>query len=105
MEHMVIHFGYFVRWQRLNMGLSRRAFGQKIELTERQLIRIEKDPEPKSQDLTMVKIAKGLEIDPGKLDSIWRKTPVPAPDEQLETDHLKIGTGALRKKAAKPSRK
>lgn len=81
-DEKVIHFGYFVRWQREQVKrISLRRLAAAAELSERRLIDIEKMPEPVSYGQNLAKLGAALGVE--DLDSAWRNTPVPVPRRKL----------------------
>jgi DNA-binding XRE family transcriptional regulator len=73
----VIHFGEFVRWQRVQAGKTTEALGREVGLTSRRLIAIETMARPDVQHTTMAQLAKAFGFDPEQFDTVWRNTPVP----------------------------
>lgn len=71
------HFGEFVRWNRIQAGLTTEAFGALIRVSARRLVAIEAMPEPVVQHTTLVAIAKALKLTPATFELAWRGTAVP----------------------------
>ena len=81
----VINFGYFVRFFREEMDLSRSGFIARagIQLSEKRLWEIEMNmPEPKVFPQKFEGIARALGYDREGLDRAWRSTPVSPPEEE-----------------------
>jgi hypothetical protein len=76
MSEKVIHFGQFVRWNRINSGKTTDEFGREVSLTARRVIAIEAMATPDVQHTTMVALARALGIEPADFDKVWRSTPV-----------------------------
>jgi len=72
----VIHFGQFIRWNRINSGKTTDVFGHEIGLTARRVIAIEAMATPDVQHTTLVALARALGIEPENFDKVWRSTPV-----------------------------
>ena len=77
MSEKIIHFGEFIRWNRLSAGKTLEAFGRDIDVTARRVIAIEALANPEVHHTTFVKLAKALGVDPEQFDRVWRSTPVP----------------------------
>jgi transcriptional regulator with XRE-family HTH domain len=73
----IIHFGEFVRWNRVQAGKTTEAFGREVGLTARRVIAIEAMGRPDVQHTTLVALAKAFGIDPEEFDKVWKSTPVP----------------------------
>jgi transcriptional regulator with XRE-family HTH domain len=73
----IIHFGEYIRWNRVSAGKTTEAFGREVGLTARRLIAIEAMAKPDVQHTTMVALARAFHIDPEQFDSVWQNTPVP----------------------------
>jgi transcriptional regulator with XRE-family HTH domain len=73
----IIHFGEFVRWNRVNAGKTTEEFGREVSLTARRVIAIEAMAKPDVQHTTIVALAKAFNIDPEDFDRVWQSTPVP----------------------------
>jgi transcriptional regulator with XRE-family HTH domain len=73
----IIHFGEFIRWNRVQSGKTTEALGREIGLTARRLIAIEAMAKPDVQHTTMASLARAFKIDPEQFDSVWQNTPVP----------------------------
>jgi transcriptional regulator with XRE-family HTH domain len=73
----IIHFGEYIRWNRVTAGKTTEAFGREVGLTARRLIAIEAMARPDVQHTTMVALAKAFHIDPEEFDKVWQSTPVP----------------------------
>jgi len=71
-----IHFGRFVAWKRLGLGLSREEFAQRAGVTGRHMATIEAMPEPDIYDTTFGGIAQVLRMQPEELAEAWRREPV-----------------------------
>ena len=72
----MIHFGRFVAWKRLALGLSREEFGQRAGVTARRMAAIEAQAEPGVFDSTFGGIARALRMQPEDLAEAWRREPV-----------------------------
>lgn len=77
MGDKIIHFGEFVRWNRLNRGKTTEAFARDIGLTARRIIAIEAMAQPDVQHTTIVALARAFDIEPEEFNRVWRSTPVP----------------------------
>ena len=77
MNDKIIHFGEFIRWNRVSAGKTTEAFGRDIGLTARRVIAIEAMAKPDVQHTTMIALARAFHIDPEEFDSVWKNTPVP----------------------------
>ncbi len=77
MKDKIVHFGEFIRWNRVSAGKTTDAFGREIGLTARRVIAIEAMANPDVQHTTMIALARALHIDPEEFDSVWKNTPVP----------------------------
>jgi hypothetical protein len=73
----VTHFGQFVRWHRVNAGLTADAYARQLGLTGRRLFAIEAMPAPAVNQTTLVAIAKSMGLATEDLDAAWRSKPVP----------------------------
>jgi transcriptional regulator with XRE-family HTH domain len=73
----IIHFGEYIRWNRVSAGKTTEAFGREVGLTARRLIAIEAMAKPDVQHTTMVALARAFHIDPEEFDKVWQNTPVP----------------------------
>jgi transcriptional regulator with XRE-family HTH domain len=73
----IIHFGEFVRWNRVKTGKTTEAFGKEVGVTARRLIAIEAMSTPDIQATTRAALARVIGIDPESFDDAWRSTPVP----------------------------
>jgi transcriptional regulator with XRE-family HTH domain len=73
----IIHFGEFVRWNRVQAGKTTETFGREVGLTARRVIAIEAMATPDVQHTTLVALAKAFGIDPEGFDQVWKSTPVP----------------------------
>jgi transcriptional regulator with XRE-family HTH domain len=73
----IIHFGEYIRWNRVSAGKTTEAFGREVGLTARRLIAIEAMAKPDVQHTTMVALARAFHVDPEEFDSVWKTTPVP----------------------------
>lgn len=82
-EDKGIHFGRWVQWARLRKGLSRDEFSQRIGVTERQLAKIEAEPEPASYERTLLAIAQGLDLSTDEMMDRWRAEPVGMPPRKF----------------------
>jgi transcriptional regulator with XRE-family HTH domain len=71
-----VHFGRFVAWKRLALGLSREEFGQRAGVSGRRMAAIEAMPEPGVFDTTFGGIAMALRMKPEELAEAWRREPV-----------------------------
>ena len=76
MSEKVIHFGQFIRWNRINSGKTTDVFGRDIGLTARRVIAIEAMATPDVQHTTLVALARAMGIEPADFDKVWRSTPV-----------------------------
>jgi transcriptional regulator with XRE-family HTH domain len=74
----IVHFGNFVRWDRIKRGWSLAEMASKVGLTEKRLWAIEKMPEPVSYGTTIASISQVLGYKPEEFDSIWRAASLPA---------------------------
>jgi transcriptional regulator with XRE-family HTH domain len=72
----IIHFGQFIRWNRINSGKTTDEFGREIGLTARRVIAIEAMASPDVQHTTIVALARALGIEPENFEKTWRSTPV-----------------------------
>jgi transcriptional regulator with XRE-family HTH domain len=77
MSEKIIHFGEFVRWNRINRQLTTEALGRELDLTARRVIAIEQMPKPDIQHTTTVALSRAFGIDPEDFDRVWKSTPVP----------------------------
>jgi transcriptional regulator with XRE-family HTH domain len=77
MSDKIIHFGEFIRWNRVQAGKTTEEFGKEVGLTARRVIAIEAMAKPDVQHTTLVALAKAFDIDPEKFDRVWKSTPVP----------------------------
>ncbi len=77
MSEKIIHFGEFIRWNRVSAGKTTEAFGREVGLTARRLIAIEAMAKPDVQHTTMVALARAFKVDPEQFDQVWKSTPVP----------------------------
>jgi transcriptional regulator with XRE-family HTH domain len=73
----IIHFGEFVRWNRVKAGKTTEAFGKEIGVTARRLIAIEAMRTPDIQATTRAALARVIGVDPELFDHAWQSTPVP----------------------------
>jgi transcriptional regulator with XRE-family HTH domain len=73
----IIHFGEFIRWQRVQAGKTTEALGREVGLTARRLIAIEAMATPEVQHTTMAAFARAFGHDPEDFGEVWKKTPVP----------------------------
>jgi transcriptional regulator with XRE-family HTH domain len=100
----IIHFGEFVRWNRINAGKTTEALGRELGLTARRVIAIEQMPKPDIQHTTTVAIARAFGIDPEAFDQVWKNTPVPVTRRKLgpTTDEARKFTQACAKVGIAP---
>ncbi len=77
MSEKVIHFGEFIRWQRVQAGKTTEALGREVGLTARRLIAIEAMARPEVQHTTMASLARAFGFDIEKFATLWQTTPVP----------------------------
>jgi transcriptional regulator with XRE-family HTH domain len=77
MKDKIIHFGEFVRWNRVKANKTTDALGREVGLTARRLIAIEAMAEPSVQHTTLAALAAAFGFDPETFDEQWKKTPVP----------------------------
>jgi transcriptional regulator with XRE-family HTH domain len=77
----IIHFGEFVRWNRVQAGKTTEKFGREVGLTARRVIAIEAMARPDVQHTTLVALAKAFDIDPEDFERVWKSTPVPVTNE------------------------
>ena len=68
----IIHFGQFIRWNRINSGKTTDEFGRDVGLTARRVIAIEAMATPDVQHTTIVALARALGIEPENFDKTWR---------------------------------
>jgi transcriptional regulator with XRE-family HTH domain len=73
----IIHFGEFVRWNRVQAGKTTEKFGSEVGLTARRVIAIEAMAKPDVQHTTLVALAKAFDIEPEEFERVWKSTPVP----------------------------
>jgi transcriptional regulator with XRE-family HTH domain len=77
MKDKIIHFGEFVRWNRVKANKTTEALGREVGLTARRLIAIEAMAEPSVQHTTLAALANAFGFDPETFGEEWKKTPVP----------------------------
>lgn len=77
MSQKIIHFGEFVRWNRINAGKTTEEFGRELGLTARRVIAIEAMSKPEVQHTTVVALARAFGIEPEAFEHAWKTTPVP----------------------------
>jgi len=77
MNEKIIHFGEFIRWNRVRANKSTDALGRDIGITARRLIAIEAMAEPNVQHTTMAALANVFGFDPETFGEVWKNTPVP----------------------------
>jgi transcriptional regulator with XRE-family HTH domain len=87
-EDKSIHFGRWVQWERLRKGFSRDEFSQRIGVTERQLAKIEAEPQPASYERTLLAIAQGLGLATDEMMDRWRAEPVGMPPRKFRGKKL-----------------
>lgn len=96
MADNVIHFGFFVRWERERRGWARAKLGEDMArymdprrppFSEKRLWEIEGMPQPKVRETTKAAIAAAFGYDAPELDRRWKSTLVPVPD----ADRLRVG--------------
>jgi transcriptional regulator with XRE-family HTH domain len=73
----IIHFGEFVRWNRVKANKTTEALGREVGLTARRLIAIEAMAEPRVQHTTLAALATVFGFDPETFGEKWKSTPVP----------------------------
>jgi transcriptional regulator with XRE-family HTH domain len=76
-KEKIIHFGEFVRWNRVKSNKTTEALGREVGLTARRLIAIEAMAEPNVQHTTLAALASAFGFDPETFGDEWKKTPVP----------------------------
>jgi transcriptional regulator with XRE-family HTH domain len=76
-KNKIIHFGEFVRWNRVKSNKTTEALGREIGLTARRLIAIEAMPTPEVQHTTLAALAGAFGFDPETFEEQWKNTPVP----------------------------
>ncbi len=77
MKNKIIHFGEFVRWNRVKAAKTTEALGREIGITARRLIAIEAMATPEIQHTTMAALARALGFDAETFAELWTQTPVP----------------------------
>jgi transcriptional regulator with XRE-family HTH domain len=77
MKEKIIHFGEFVRWNRVKSNKTTEALGREVGLTARRLIAIEAMAEPSVQHTTLAALANAFGFDPETFGEQWKKIPVP----------------------------
>ena len=77
MNQKIIHFGEFVRWNRVRSNKTTEALGREIGITARRLIAIEAMAVPDVQHTTMAALATAFGFDPETFGEVWKSTPVP----------------------------
>jgi transcriptional regulator with XRE-family HTH domain len=76
-NNRIIHFGEFVRWNRVKASKTTEELGREVGLTARRLIAIEAMAEPNVQHTTLAALANAFGFDPETFGEEWKKTPVP----------------------------
>jgi transcriptional regulator with XRE-family HTH domain len=76
-KNKIIHFGEFVRWNRVKANKTTEALGREIGLTARRLIAIEAMATPEVQHTTLAALANAFGFDPETFGEEWKNTPVP----------------------------
>jgi transcriptional regulator with XRE-family HTH domain len=77
MNEKIIHFGEFIRWNRVRSNKTTEALGRDIGITARRLIAIEAMAQPDVQHTTMAALANAFGFDPETFGEVWKTTPVP----------------------------
>ncbi len=77
MNEKIIHFGEFIRWNRVRNNKTTEALGREIGITARRLIAIETMATPDIQHTTMAALATVFGFDPETFGEVWKSTPVP----------------------------
>jgi transcriptional regulator with XRE-family HTH domain len=77
MNEKIIHFGEFIRWNRVRSNKTTEALGREIGITARRLIAIEAMAQPDVQHTTMAALANAFGFDPETFGEVWKSTPVP----------------------------
>lgn len=92
MSEKIIHFGEFVRWNRINAGKSTEAFARELGLTSRRVIAIESMTHPAVQNTTVVALGRAFGLEPEEFERRWKSTSVPVTRRKLgpTTDEAKL---------------
>lgn len=73
----IIHFGEFVRWNRIKSGKSTEDLARELGLTSRRVIAIESMNHPEVQHTTVVALGRAFGMEPEEFEHAWKSTPVP----------------------------
>ena len=77
MSEKVIHFGEFVRWNRISARKSTEELARELGLTSRRVISIEQMTKPEVQHTTVVALGRAFGMEPEEFEHRWKTTPVP----------------------------
>jgi transcriptional regulator with XRE-family HTH domain len=104
MSEKIVHFGEFVRWNRINKRMTTEALGRELGLTARRVIAIESMPKPDIQHTTLVALGQVFGYSPEAFDRVWKETPVPVTRRKMgpTTDEARRFTLICRKAGIAP---